>query len=166
MIRLVLFHHSNTDLNFLKYPNFSCDAVSGAEGERHINNWALSIYNHPVPLSPPSSWCIPNVGPECGDRGSLKYKPSTVSPGWGIQVCEVFCLYSSESRQAEEEQARIQTHGNIAAQAESCPARSTAAQDKLGWTLSTEVRVRRRGHSTHTGGRREERGERDIWKIA
>ena len=43
---------------------------------------------------------------------------------------------------------------------------SAAYQDKLGWTLSTEVRVRRRGHSTHTGERREERGERDIWKIA
>ena len=34
---------------------------------------------------------------------------------------------------------------------------STAYQDKLGWTLSTEVRARRRGHSTHTGERREER---------
>ena len=43
---------------------------------------------------------------------------------------------------------------------------SAAYQDKLDWTLSTEVTVRRRGHSTHTGGRREERGERDIWKIA
>ena len=55
-------------------------------------------------------------------------------------------------------QARIQTHGNTAAQPESCPARNTAAQDKLGWTLSTEVRARRRGHSTQH--RRQERGER------
>ena len=70
----------------------------------------------------------------------------------------------------QSKQARIQTHGNtaaqvrklprrsIAAQAESCPARSAAAHEKLGWTLSTEVTVRRRGNSTQHW--REERGER------
>ena len=35
---------------------------------------------------------------------------------------------------------------------------NTAYQDKLGWTLSTEVRARRRGYSTQP--LKEERGER------
>ena len=46
---------------------------------------------------------------------------SSVSPGRGIQVCEVFCLYSSK-------QARIQAHGNTAAQVRKLPRRSIAAQ--------------------------------------